>query len=196
MAIEILDLSVRNPIFHPLWGWKLGQDRIKEGKKHLNEILLTVKDKNRTEHKISNQKYIDLICEYFKSRAKDHKDDNKNEIITNQTQARWFKTALVAVLGNVDKDSNVGTGPGGEYMQLLEEGRFQPGLKNSLPTVYYFKDLIDTTGFAYLKWAFEKPVEFVTADINARLEEEEPPKEDNSLIYGLIALVIIILILK
>lgn len=176
-----------------------GSNKVKGGISYLNDELFTVTRKDGETFKVKFKDLINTISEYFKAQAKDFKSEDTKENITNNLQARYFKTGLTAILRYTGKYGfESSTLP--EWRDLLLNGKFYLTLGKK---VYQFYYLIDENGRKYLEWALTDPKAFYTAHLDAMLDEKTPPDtggdEDETtqtIIYTVLAILILILIFK
>ena len=202
MAIDIVRLSGKdvfggNTIITPTWTFT--NNRVNEGQKFLNDEMFTVVRKDGEQFNVKFREFINTVAEYFKAQAKEFKSEDTKENITNNLQARFFKTGLIATLGYTGKYGlESSTLP--KWLELLQNGKFAITAGKKF---YNFKYLIDENGQKYLEWALKKPAAFYKAHLDAMLDEETPPdtggdEEETTqpLIYAALAIVILILIFK
>lgn len=173
MAIDIVILSGKNgggkTIITPTWTFT--KKRVNEGKEYLNNEMFTVVRKDGEQFKVKFREFINTVAEYFKAQAIDFKSEDKKENITNNLQARFFKTGLIATLGYTGKYGlESSTLP--KWLELLQSGKFAMIDSGKF---YYFKYLVDENGQKYLEWALTKPAEFYKKHLDAMLDEETPP---------------------
>lgn len=148
-----------------------GSNKVKGGISYLNDELFSVTRKDGETFKVKYKDLINTIAEYFKAQAKDFKSEDTKENITNNLQARYFKTGLTAILRYTGKYGfESSTLP--EWRDLLINGKFYLTLGKK---VYQFYYLIDENGRKYLEWALTKPAEFYKKHLDAMLDEKTPP---------------------
>lgn len=174
MAIDIVRLSGKdvfggNTIITPTWTFT--NTRVQEGQKYLNDEMFTVTRKDGEQFTVKFREFINTVAEYFKAQAKEFKSEDTKENITNNLQARFFKTGLIASLGYTGKYGlESSTLP--KWLELLQSGKFAITAGRKF---YYFKYLVDENGQKYLEWALTKPAEFYKKHLDAMLDEKTPP---------------------
>ena len=174
MAINIVRLSGKdvfggNTIITPTWTFT--NNRVNEGQKFLNDEMFTVVRKDGEQFNVKFREFINTVAEYFKAQAKEFKSEDTKENITNNLQARFFKTGLIATLGYTGNYGlNSSTLP--KWLELFTNGKFAITAGRKF---YYFKYLIDENGQKYLEWALKEPAAFYKAHLDAMLDEETPP---------------------
>lgn len=174
MAINIVRLSGKNvsggnTIITPTW--QFTNTRVTDGEVYLNDEMFTVTRKDGEQFKVKFREFINTVSEYFKAQAKEFKSEDTKENITNNLQARFFKTGLIATLGYTGKYGlESSTLP--KWLELLQSGKFAITAGKKF---YYFKYLIDENGLKYLEWALTKPAEFYKKHLDAMLDEKTPP---------------------
>lgn len=174
-----------------------GSRTVKGGISYLNDSLFKVTRKDGEEFEVKYKDLINTISEYFKAQAQDFKSEDKKELISNNLQARYFKTGLTAILRYTGKYGfESSTLP--EWLDLLKNGKFWLTVGKNTYQFYY---LIDENGRKYIEWALTDPAAFYKAHLDAKLDEDTPPDQDDdneeseqSLLYLVIALIFILII--
>lgn len=178
-----------------------GSNKVKGGISYLNDEIFTATRKDGETFKVKYKDLINTIAEYYKAQAKDFKSEDTKELITNNLQARYFKTGLTAILRYTGKYGfESSTLP--EWRDLLINGKFYRTAGNK---VYQFYYLIDENGRKYLEWALTLPKDFYTAHLDAMLDEKNQTdpndsnnkkKEEEQYLYIALAIIVLVLILR